>query len=492
VTVATVLEPAPAPAPAPAVTSESLTNSASGSSASGSNGQVARHPFWDAQPVQRPGDSRSHSHSHSHSHASGGGGQRPDIHARNNGGEGGAFLDLAPALFGGDCSTPAPLPNGFEWSTVDPRQPAELAELTQFMSEHYIEDSQHLVRLDYSSGLLAWALSAPGTPTSFAAAIKATASKRLMGFIGAMLVQLPSMPDPWLQVDFLCVHKRIRNKRMASVLIKEIVRRGLVEGNHRYKCGFFTSALPLPIAPVCTLESWERLLNPTKMFACGYGTPFMVQNKGMFVRRLSLDRQRHPYRHELVPMTEEHVPQVTKLLNSRPMSFRAVYDNDQTRHWLLPRAGVVETYVVLEPPPAAASSPAAGAAAPSTSVKPKQAPASAPAAAPAAAAQRKVSMFASYFHLHSKLLQHPVHKDIKLAHLWYYHAPTDDALRWLMRDLLLKATEQGMDMAMCTNQGRNAKFLEALQFGKSTSKLRGYAYNHHLDLQPEDVGIIMI
>ena len=48
------------------------------------------------------------------------------------------------------------LPDGFFWSTIDPGNYDELAELESFLGKHYIEDKIGTYRLQYSTQFLKW------------------------------------------------------------------------------------------------------------------------------------------------------------------------------------------------------------------------------------------------------------------------------------------------------------------------------------------------
>lgn len=63
------------------------------------------------------------------------------------------------------------------------------------------------------------------------------------------------------QVNFLCVHKRIRSKRLAPVLIKEITRR--VNRNDGWQA-IYTAGVSIP-TPITKAVYYHRSLNPKKL-----------------------------------------------------------------------------------------------------------------------------------------------------------------------------------------------------------------------------------
>ncbi len=80
-------------------------------------------------------------------------------------------------------------------------------------------------------------------------AVRLSKSKRLFGFISAIPAQLSVYRAPLatVEVNFLCVHKKLRDKRLAPVLIKEITRRCNINGIFQasYTAGV---VVPTPVA----------------------------------------------------------------------------------------------------------------------------------------------------------------------------------------------------------------------------------------------------
>ena len=69
-----------------------------------------------------------------------------------------------------------------------------------------------------------------------------------------------------VEINFLCVHKKLRSKRLAPVLIKEITRR--VNRCNIWQAAFTAGAL-LP-RPFATCRYWHRSLNPKKLTDVGF------------------------------------------------------------------------------------------------------------------------------------------------------------------------------------------------------------------------------
>ncbi|KAK9395694.1 glycylpeptide N-tetradecanoyltransferase 1 [Crotalus adamanteus] len=80
---------------------------------------------------------------------------------------------------------PYTLPQGFMWDALDLGDRGVLKELYTLLNENYVEDDDNMFRFDYSPEFLLW-------------------KKKIV------------------EINFLCVHKKLRSKRVTPVLIREL------------------------------------------------------------------------------------------------------------------------------------------------------------------------------------------------------------------------------------------------------------------------------
>lgn len=79
-----------------------------------------------------------------------------------------------------------------------------------------------------------------------------------------------------VEINFLCVHKKLRSKRVAPVLIREITRRVNLTGIFQ---AVYTAGIVLP-KPVSTCTYWHRSLNPKKLIeVCTLVNKISLSNK---------------------------------------------------------------------------------------------------------------------------------------------------------------------------------------------------------------------
>ena len=108
-----------------------------------------------------------------------------------------------------------------------------------------------------------------------------------------------------VEINFLCVHKKLRAKRLAPVLISEITRRVNLHGIFQ---AAYTAGVILP-KPIVTCRYWHRSLNPKKLVQVG----FSHMGRNMTMQRL---------------VRLYKLPEKTQCRGLRPMSAR---DLDQAR-----------------------------------------------------------------------------------------------------------------------------------------------------------------
>jgi len=69
-----------------------------------------------------------------------------------------------------------------------------------------------------------------------------------------------------VEINYLCVHKKLRTKRLAPVLIKEITRRVHLQNIFQ---ATYTAGIRLP-RPVSACQYYHRNLNPKKLIETGF------------------------------------------------------------------------------------------------------------------------------------------------------------------------------------------------------------------------------
>ena len=126
-----------------------------------------------------------------------------------------------------------------------------------------------MFRFEYAKPFLLWALTPPGYLKDWHVGVRVKASGKLVAFISGIPANMKVHQTTELsttEINFLCVHKKLRAKRLAPVLIKEVTRRvNLCDTWH----AVYTAGVVLP-RPMAECRYWHRSLNPKKLIEIGF------------------------------------------------------------------------------------------------------------------------------------------------------------------------------------------------------------------------------
>uniref|UniRef100_A0A182NFK0 Glycylpeptide N-tetradecanoyltransferase n=1 Tax=Anopheles dirus TaxID=7168 RepID=A0A182NFK0_9DIPT len=350
---------------------------------------------------------------------------------------------------------PYALPDGFTWDTMNLNDPLELKELYTLLNENYVEDDDAMFRFDYQPEFLQWALQPPGWKRDWHCGVRVVKSGRLVGFISAIpgTLNVHRKEQRMVEINFLCVHKKLRSKRLAPVLIREITRRVNLTGIFQ---AVYTAGVVLP-KPVSSCRYWHRSLNPKKLIEVkfSYLSRNMTMQRTIKLYKLP-DQPKTPGFRKLL---ETDLKAVHKLLESYLQRFNLTpaFDETEMRHWFLPQNGIIDCFVVEDP------------AHPGT-----------------------ITDMVSYYTLPSTVMHHAVHKYVKAAYS-FYNVSTRTPWLDLMNDALISAKNLGFDVFNALDLMDNKQFLVPLKFGIGDGNLQYYLYNWRCpSMQPEDVGLILL
>ncbi|EKD21807.1 Glycylpeptide N-tetradecanoyltransferase [Drepanopeziza brunnea f. sp. 'multigermtubi' MB_m1] len=352
---------------------------------------------------------------------------------------------------------PGPLLPGFEWVTMDLTREEEIQELFALLYGHYVEDDEAMFRFNYSQSFLRWALMCPGWTKEWHVGIRASASQKLVAFISAIPVALRVRKKTLhaSEVNFMCVHKKLRSKRMAPVLIKEITRRCYLLKTWQ---AIYTGGVVLP-KPVSTCRYFHRSLDWQKLNDVGF-SPLPANSKPSYqVRKYALPD--HTSTKNLRPIEARDVDGVLSLLQRYLEKFdmAPVFTREEVEHWLLNKRDdaddkVVWGYVVEDP------------------------------------TSKKITDFFSFYILSSSVISSSVHKEIRAAYLFYYatehgldpqYTRSDLKVRLneLIHDALILAKKFKFDVFNALTLLDNTLFLEDQKFGAGDGQLHYYLYNYN-------------
>uniref|UniRef100_A0A8V5H6R2 Glycylpeptide N-tetradecanoyltransferase n=1 Tax=Melopsittacus undulatus TaxID=13146 RepID=A0A8V5H6R2_MELUD len=339
------------------------------------------------------------------------------------------------------------------WDALDLGDRGVLKELYTLLNENYVEDDDNMFRFDYSPEFLLWALRPPGWLPQWHCGVRVVSSKKLVGFISAIpaTIHIYDTEKKMVEINFLCVHKKLRSKRVAPVLIREITRRVHLEGIFQ---AVYTAGVVLP-KPVGTCRYWHRSLNPRKLIEVKFSHLSRNMTMQRTMKLYRLPEVGTPKTSGLRPMEHKDISAVHKLLTKYLKQFHLtpVMSREEVEHWFLPQENIIDTFVVESTP-------------------------------------GEVTDFLSFYTLPSTIMNHPTHKSLKAAYS-FYNVHTKTPLLDLMSDALILAKSKGFDVFNALDLMENKTFLEKLKFGIGDGNLQYYLYNWKCpSMAPEKVSAL--
>ncbi|KAJ0411799.1 hypothetical protein ATCC90586_002952 [Pythium insidiosum] len=359
----------------------------------------------------------------------------------------------APKTVADVRAEPYAMPAGFVWTDMDLTDDAQVREVYDLLTQNYVEDDSATLRFDYSVDLLRWAMTPPGYRKDWLVGVRNAKNNKLMAFISGIPVKVRAYDHSMdmAEINFLCVHKKLRAKRLAPVLIKEITRRVNLQNIWQ---AVYTAGAVLPM-PVSQCRYYHRSLNPKKLIEIGFSPlpPRMTISSVVKLLRLPNATSTPGLR----PMEPKDVPRVTALLMEYLSKHQLVthYSEEEVAHWMLPRAGVMSSYVVENP------------------------------------TTHEVTDFCSFYSLPSSVLGNDKHKLLRAAYS-FYNVATSVPLSDLMQDALILAKNDGFDVFNALTIMDNESFLEPLKFAKGSGELQYYLYNWRCPRMPgKGIGMVL-
>lgn len=350
---------------------------------------------------------------------------------------------------------PYNLPNLYEWITCDIDSEEMCGEIYNLLSNNYVEDDENMFRFNYSKEFLRWALRPPGYFKNWHIGVRVRSSKKLVAFITGVPAKIRVRDNvvTMAEINFLCVHKKLRSKRLAPVMIKEVTRRVHLENIWQ---AAYTAGVVLP-TPITTCQYWHRSLNPKKLIEVGFSRlgARMTMSRTIKLYKLPDSTVTPGFR----KMKLHDVPAITRLLRNYLSQFIVAPDLDENdvEHWLLPKEDVVDCYLVESPE------------------------------------THEIIDFCSFYTLPSSILGTQNYSTLKAAYS-FYNVSTKTPLLQLMNDALIVAKQNDYDVFNALDVMQNESFLKELKFGPGDGKLHYYLYNYRIRhaLKPSELGLVLL
>ena len=205
--------------------------------------------------------------------------------------------------------------------------------------------------------------------------------------------------------------------------------------------------------PVCKVNYWHRSLDVKKLVECKFAG---LKRNMTLTQTIKLNKLPSSVSEGFRDMQDNDIERVLELYvdGMKQFDFQPILTLDEARHYLLPKSGVLSSFVQE--------------------------------------VNGEIIAFASYYIVNNQVLFNPKHTNIKAAYIWYYISPPA-LLTQLMRDILVKAKEEECDVVNCLDVLWNKCFWRDLGFNAGDGVLNFYLYNWRCPkIEGDKMGLIMI
>lgn len=342
---------------------------------------------------------------------------------------------------------PQTLPDGLEWTHIDVSDPQQLTRLCKFLSQNYVEDACAILRLHYTEEFLRHVQSPPHK-NAWSLGVT-TKDGCLIGYIAAVSTMLKICTNRVrsAEVNFLCVHKEYRDRRLAPLLIAEITRRINLAGI--FQAVFTGQTLPSPHS-VC--RYYHRAINTDKLIDVGFIPLHAHQRKSVIVKLYEVRKIKEALKFTRLTSADARechrflTAYLDKFLLAQEFSFE-----EFLHHFVNP--GVVRCFIAKN--------------------------------------SGRITDMISYYALDSAVLGNPKHKIVHGAYS-FYNIATSMSLSTLMACALNFAKDEGFDVFNCLDLMDNRTFLHELRFVEGNAVLNYYLHQKSDALeQSSQNGLVM-
>jgi glycylpeptide N-tetradecanoyltransferase len=345
------------------------------------------------------------------------------------------------------------LPAGYEFYTLNIELDSDVQDIISFLQNNYIEDQSGKFRLWYTAEFLKWTLR---HQSDLHIGVRIIQTKKIVGFIAGSVIntKINQTEMKMGEVNFLCVHPKLRTKGLAQLLIREITRRINLKGIFK---AFYTADRYMP-KPFCSSKFFHRALNLDKLLEttfCNLGEE--VDREKMVKYYKITDKMDTKFK----KMTEADIDVVYDLYMQymEKYNFYQIFTKEEFKHIFLNNK-FVKTYVIYEKVEYETDS--------EDSVDDS-----------ISKTEEEIVDFVSYYKLPTKVLTESdtsQNQIINAAYLFYYTSLTVTPYT-LIKNAIIAANNEGLDVFNMSDIMENELVATELKFLTGTGQLHYYFYN---------------
>lgn len=331
-------------------------------------------------------------------------------------------------------TVPFNLPSDFEWCKFDLANHDNCIEVAEFLDKHYVEDNDNEFRLQYKPEFIEWLYK---KSQHIAIGVRMKSKNIIVAFVCGKVgkYQVNKNKLDMVDVNLLCVHKSLRNKRLVPVLVKELSRQFNLLG---YSKALYNASNYLP-TPILTANYFHRALNVKVLCETGF---VKVDETTNYKAVKKANRLPEKFSNKNFKKIEEkHLEQMYELFNTYmgKYNLHPIFTQEEFSYLFYGNKFVV-CYVLEDE-------------------------------------EGNVLDFISYYVTQSSVLKNnEKYKYIKKANLFYYTSLTETPYN-LIKDIMIVARNNSMDVFNATDIMENNSTVRELGFEDGTGTQHYYLYN---------------
>lgn len=342
---------------------------------------------------------------------------------------------------------PYKLLDNYMWYTLNPENQDDLSDLQLFLYENYNDNGDNF-GLSYSKDLLYWFMNKPNVFKDMFFCVKY--NNKIVGsiLVVPITVSIFDKISTVFETSFLCINKKIRHKNLASILIKEALRR-MYHNGHSY--GYYTTHLKLPNSLTST-KFYHKPINVKKLFDIKF---LPKSNNISFSSYEKIYKINDKLKSNMRKMKESDLEICCNKLNEFNKKFKIyqIFTLEEFKHKYFYSDKIVDSYIVEK--------------------------------------NNIITDFISVCYIKSRVFNNDKYTEYSIGQIYNYFY--ENSLIDLISDVSYFMKENNIDVLNCLNQMDNHLFIDKLNFKEGTGELHFYFWNKICpQITSKDISIITI
>ncbi len=327
---------------------------------------------------------------------------------------------------------PYNLPDGYEWYTLNLDK--DLEQICEFLNNNYLEDLDANYRFAYSKESIKWILECPNYFPELFICVRLSSNKKIVATIFGipMDVKVYDKIIKQVEINLLCIDKKLRSKRLAPVLIKEVTRRTNLINIFQ---AVYTANLDLP-NKLCSVQYYHRFINIKKLNEIGF-----INNNNLNITSLEKLYRIETNKLNIRPIKKDDIDICLEKLNNKLSKYNLthIFNRESFEHYFMSKENIIYTYVVEK--------------------------------------NNIITDMISFFIIDNKVINNLKHQNYKTAYLYYYFNEENE-LSDLINECLVIAKNKEIDLFNILNMFDLDTIIKKCKFVPGSGYLNYYLYNY--------------